>query len=124
VLWRSVDNYVIEHMDDLTRTVHSPARHEANPVLRADRSWEGEIEWASVIRDDQEGLFKAWYLTFAGLAYVTSKDGIHWNKLSLGIVEWSERKDTNLVRGRMVSPTTLKDPYETNPARKYKMFAL
>src|SRR5207249_3071350 len=76
------------------------------------------------IYDKEEKLFKAWYLTAAGLAYGTSRDGIHWQKPSLGIREWQGGTANNLVRPVIVSPTTIKDPYETNPERKYKMFAL
>ena len=119
-----VDNYVVEHMDNLTKTLHQPAKHEANPVLKADRPWEGNVDWASVIHDEEERLFKTWYLTANGLAYATSKDGIHWDKPSLGVREWGGNKDNSLVRPVVVSPTTIKDPYETRPDRKYKMFAL
>ncbi|PYV11380.1 MAG: hypothetical protein DMG07_19385, partial [Acidobacteria bacterium] len=119
-----VDAYVIEDMDHLTRNLHQPVKHEANPVLKADRPWEGSIDWASVIYDKEEKLFKAWYLTAGGLAYGTSRDGIHWQKPSLGIREWQGGTANNLVRPVIVSPTTIKDPYETNPERKYKMFAL
>src|SRR5262249_16165739 len=106
-----VDNYVVEHMDNLTKTLHQPAKHEGNPVLKADRSWEGAVDWASVIHDEEERVFKIWYLTANGLAYGTSRDGIHWEKPSLGIREWQGSKENNLVRSPIVSPTTIKDPY-------------
>src|SRR5262249_40356206 len=66
-----VDNYVVEHMDDLTKTLHQPTKHEGNPVLKADRPWEGTVDWASVIHDEEDRLFKAWYLAADGVAYST-----------------------------------------------------
>ena len=119
-----VDNYVVEHMDDnLRKILHQPTRHEGNPVLFADRPWETECGWASVVKDHEEGIFKAWYNTGNGLGYATSKDGIHWIKPMLGILEWNGNKENNLVRPKIESPTVIKDPYETNPRRKYKCFA-
>ena len=59
-----IDNYMIEMTNFVTRTMHQPAKHDANPVLVKDRAWEvlpyirinTPVQW-----DEREGLFKAWY---------------------------------------------------------------
>ena len=34
------DNHIIEDIWGVTRTVHSPVKHPANPILKATQPWE------------------------------------------------------------------------------------
>ena len=119
-----VDNYVVEHLENLRKVLHQPQKHPQNPVLRPERPWEERIEWANVLRDEEERIFKAWYLTGEGLAYATSRDALTWERPVLGILEFQGSRENNLVRDYITSPTIFKDPYETDPKRRYKCFGL
>ena len=83
-----VDDYVIEHMENLTKTLHQPRKEPSNPVLAMTEPWETYLHGGTVLYEPEEKLFKMWYGTPNGIAYATSKDAIHWDKPSLGIVEW------------------------------------
>jgi predicted GH43/DUF377 family glycosyl hydrolase len=125
-----IDNVVIEYLSDLKRKIHEPTKYEGNPVLRADKPWETEIYFCNVVWDVEEHIFKAWYQCQVGgreaLSYAVARDGIHWEKPSLGIIEFAGSKENNLVLppGRIGSPTVIKDVMETDPSRRYKYFAM
>jgi len=66
-----------------------------------------------------------------GVCYAVSKDGIHWEKPELGLVEFNGNKKNNIVmrgyhfRGVFAGPHgagVFKDLYESDPAKRYKMF--
>ena len=138
-----VDNVVIEYMNDLTRTLHQPVKYEKNPVVPLSKPWEGEVTMGTVIRED-DGLFRFWYFTAAGICYAESRDGINWDKPALRLHEWvgsaeEARKygisvpagqkeyrtlDNNIVINRPEGdiPNIIKDPFETDPQKRYKMF--
>lgn len=119
-----VDNTVIEHVDNLHKTLHQPVRDPANPVLTSDRPWEDDIGYCSVILDQADGLFKAWYILDSGLAYATSPDGVRWDKPDLGLIEYEGSRSNNLVLEWMRSPTVFKDPDDPDDDRRYKLFAM
>ena len=109
----------------------------------------GIRSYGSLVYDDDERLFKMWYSMYsrdwteAMLAYATSRDGLNWEKPNLGIIEYRGSQDNNLVFGSPRQPTreeieldptmappggtrfegawVIKDPVETDPARRYKM---
>jgi hypothetical protein len=87
--------------------INRPNKHP-EPVLIADRPWEGERAqaWGSVIVEP-DGLLRMWYFAFnterrpdeldrGGYAYAESRDGIHWDKPDLGVVEFRGSKRNNL----------------------------
>lgn len=120
-----VDNYVLEFTENLKRTLHQPIKHPENPVIRPTKPWEAKgLHWASIIYDAEEDVYKAWYLAIHGLCYATSEDGIHWKKPELGIREWRGATENNLIRPYVTSPTIIKDPFASDPSRRYKCFAL
>ena len=57
------------------------------------------------------------------VAYAESQDGVHWEKPSLGMVEYRGSRDNNLVglEAPVVWPSVLYEPDEPNPERRYKM---
>ncbi len=108
----------------MKKVLHQPVKHLHNPILRPERPWEERIEWANVVRDEEEGIFKVWYLTGEGLAYATSRNALTWERPALGIREFRGSRNNNLMREYITSPTIFKDPHETNPERRYKCFGL
>lgn len=71
----------------------------------------------------------------SAISYAESTDGVHWQKPSLGLVEWQGSKDNNIVLDgsgaarqfdntvtNMDTVTVLRDDAEPDPAKRYKMF--
>ena len=126
-----VDQTLVRSAERVSFTVHPAKKHPSNPIVRADRPWEGwRIEiYGNVLFDDDEKLLKMWYVadatpdfpTFATF-YATSSDGIHWTKPLVGTVK-SARGSTqhNAVADSCLLASVIKDKAERDPARRYKM---
>ena len=102
-----VDDVEISHRERVSRFINRP-RKRADPVLVADQPWEGDRAqaWGSVIQEP-DGLLRMWYFSFnterrpdrldcGGYAYAESRDGIHWKKPALRVVEFRGSKENNL----------------------------
>jgi hypothetical protein len=102
-----VDDDELERVENLQRVVNRPRKHPT-PVLVADKPWEGERAqaWGSVILEP-DGRLRIWYFAFntlrradeldrGGYALAESRDGIHWEKPPLGVVEFRGNKQNNL----------------------------
>jgi hypothetical protein len=55
-----------------------------------------------------------------GVCYATSKDGIHWQKPELGLIEFEGSKENNIVIEYNHGVTVMKDLHETDPQKRYK----
>ncbi len=117
--------------------------------------------YCNVIYDEQDKLYKCWYSPFIiderttstptekrnpesrdymssrprgremGVCYAVSKDGIHWEKPELGLVEFNGNKKNNILmrgyhfKGVFTGPHgagVFKDLHESDLAKRYKMF--
>ena len=59
-----VDNYLIELVNFVTKTMHQPVKHPNNPLITKDKPWEILPYFrnnTSVHFDKDEGLYKLWY---------------------------------------------------------------
>lgn len=56
-----------------------------------------------------------------GICYATSKDGIHWQKPNLGLVEFDGSTANNLVYGDPHGAGIFKDLIDPDASRRYKM---
>ena len=121
------DNLIVEQVQDVTRTFHSPVK-EPGPLLERDRPWEHvpyfTVNGWSVIRDSVSGEFKCWYEDWlinpadvdpdqatpdrdrpnlgaiaSRMCYARSEDGLHWEKPPMEYLEEGGRK-TNVVFGK------------------------
>ena len=102
-----IDDWIVDSMDGLTRVMHRPSPQ--NTALVFDAPWEGNTSgYVTVFQD--HNLFRMYYrgsrcdysdgqmldgheLT----CYAESKDGITWEKPSLGLVEFNGSKDNNII---------------------------
>lgn len=85
--------------------------------------------YGSVARVGDE--FRMWYVGFAEehsnkgrICYATSKDGITWERPSLGLVEFAGNKSNNLVDCPMFEDSAcivVHDPDEPDPNRRFKL---
>lgn len=129
-----VDDFLIEE-SSLHRRFHQATYHPASPVLAPAREYERRDPYAvttgtapspaamvfsdGVFYDPAERLFKMWYM--AGYqqhtALAVSRDGIAWERPSLGVVP-----GTNIVSDqRRDSSTVWLDLHEADAAARYKM---
>ena len=106
--------------------------------------------YCSVIYDDQDKIYKCWYSIFIksgpkgdfpgeglapekrawvnwregtrsyGVCYATSKDGIHWEKPALGVIDFDGDKNNNIVILQTHGVAVIKDLHETDPQKRYK----
>ncbi|MCW9709923.1 hypothetical protein L5B71_03325 [Avibacterium sp. 21-586] len=113
--------------------------------------WEPRFDngYPNVIYDPQAKLYRLYYTLFVkddhslnttpearkkgpyvikgrktGLAYAESKDGIHWTKPNLGLVEFEGSKDNNLILRDVQGTGVLYDAKERDPSRRYKLITL
>ena len=125
-----VDRVLVRETRDIAFTLHPARKHPDNPVVKADKPWEGwrlEI-YGNVIHDDDENLFKMWYLgeeneAFPNYAvyYATSSDGVHWEKPLVGTVHAAKYEKHNVVAEGIILPCVIKDKADPDPARRYKL---
>ncbi len=124
-----VDDYVIEEKNNVVRTYHPFEKYPDNPVLVADKPWEGRTSYVygSVLPTEEGTAYRMWYQAWTGdyvNLYATSKDGLTWEKPDLGIVDYQGTKANNLFLHRTRedhTPQVLYTPWEENPARRYKL---
>ena len=127
------DDAMLAETDNIWQSLHHPLKHEANPVLEADRPWEGYVvlQPGTVVYDKQNECFQMWYNSQPSrdkpdvghyLCYATSVDGLHWEKPELGLVEF-EGSTANNIQLRNVSWThcVLKDDADVDADRRYKL---
>ena len=111
-----VDDYLIESMEGLRLQLQKP--QSAGKVLNFDKPWEGTTSAYQTVFKDGD-IYRMYYrgsshagYTFPSLlepgeeaipeheqvaCYVESKDGIHWTRPSLGLIEFQGSKDNNIV---------------------------
>ncbi|MEZ6070358.1 MAG: hypothetical protein R3C10_08770 [Pirellulales bacterium] len=134
------DDWVIERMSGLERTLHRVKKHPNNPLLTAEMPWEKPcvLLYGSVMYDPQreQDRFRMWYLCFTPrynddyterleksgrIAYAVSRDGLHWERPNLGLHEYEGSKDNNIViPGPWGVASVHFDPRDPDPARRYK----
>ncbi len=104
-----VDQYLVERLDGVRLELHRPMRREV--VFRTDAPWEGNGScYQSVFRDGD--LFRMYYRgghhvaskayereknSWETLCLAESRDGIHWTRPELDIVEFQGSTKNNLI---------------------------
>lgn len=136
-----VDDAGIAAQRGVVRTLH-PARTRAEPVLVADRPWEGGrvYTYGSVHYDEATRQFRLWYMARIQRAdgtkpapqlrsggqdvvlLATSADGLAWEKPALGLHAFDGATANNIVFDAH-SPAIVVDRAERDPARRYKLLA-
>jgi len=139
------DDQSMAWQHNLKLTLVRPEKHRANPVVRCGPKGSPDyghaILYGTVLQDGDK--FQMWYLGMiqreleAGQApgwwrpmcYAESRDGIHWTKPELGLVELNGNKRNNicLIEGEVHSMTlvndflsVLQDLDDPDPSRRFK----
>ncbi len=129
--WFNAQDLIAE-VQDVHVLQQRPAKHPRNPLLVADRPWEGalvQLYSADVRRDPAGGRWQMWYEGHPAevlLCTAFSRDGLYWEKPNLGLQEWQGSRENNIVLqtgywdanccSLVVAPT------EKDPARRYKLY--
>jgi hypothetical protein len=134
------DQVSIPFQQNLKLEMETPLRHPANPVL--DRGPAGSVDamgvqfYGSILREDDR--YRMWYVAFDDdvdnrvasarwrPAYAESRDGLHWEKPNLGLVEFRGSRLNNLIRTDpaglgMINLKVLRDDDDANPQQRYKI---
>jgi len=145
-----LDSRIIESADNAKLTVGAVRKDRNNPLFKEDKPWEPRFDnpYVSVIYDQEDKIYKCWYSVFiqasqeswikvprdkrawvdwtesrdrrSGVCYATSKDGIHWEKPTLGIIEFQGSRKNNMVLRAAHGVGVIKDLHETDPRKRYK----
>jgi len=109
-----------------------PVKHPANPLLVADKPWEGtlvQLFSCDVHYDANAGRWQMWYEGHPAevlLCTAFSKDGIRWTKPSLGLEEYEGSKDNNIILQTGYPDahcaSIVKAPNEKDPTRRFKLY--
>lgn len=138
--WRRLflDAAVVEEQAGLARIFHAAEKHPGNPVLKADKPWEGDSAltgpyvYGTVMWE--AGKLRLWYqLLNRGnhVGYAESRDGVTWSKPELGIIEFQGSKANNLVvsafqpevtGGQCHNPSVLRSTKEKDPQKRYSLY--
>jgi len=130
------DDRLVEEKEGLVFKPAKVRKYEGNPVFTVDKPSErGRLNYTCVIQDREEGLFKMWYQmvisqpggNLSWCHYAVSKDGVHWEKPNVGLVEFEGSKNNNILfeqlEGIRGTPSywVMKDYSEPDPTKRYKM---
>lgn len=113
------DDALIENMERTQRVLSPATKVKTSPILPLDRPWEGNNAFPRyVYYDVGKQQFQMWYMTNVVtshidkatnklsvvwhpdrqyLCFATSKNGLDWEKPSLGLVEFEGSKDNNIL---------------------------
>ena len=107
-----VDQVLVHSTQNVAFTLHPAVKHPDNPLIVSDRPEDG---WrlalcGSTIYDEEEGLYKMWYLGGNGTLHATSHDGIAWSKHE---AFWESYMFASVI----------KDGEASEPSTRYKIIA-
>ena len=130
-----LDESWFDHSEGVDLTLHRPVPRET--VIRCERPWEGKsLHYTSVLNDG--GRFRMWYRVSIGdprvdapedtvlTCYAESRDGIVWEKPSLGRFEFEGSTDNNILGAPedFTNVSVLLDPnQEPGSSTRYKMIS-
>ena len=122
-----IDDYVIAELSGVKKVLNQPVKHPRNPLLRKN-DHEYAIDFGTVVRDANDGLYKMWYQIWSdaqgsvgSLGYAISKDGIQWEKPITDASTGSNRVFFDPQEPWISAPGILIDEHETDPQRRFKM---
>ena len=143
-----LDNRIIQKTENVKLEVGKVVKHPNNPLFGEEKDWEIQFNnfYGNVIFDEEENIYKCWYGSFilgpsakgmtleqrekallvptkkeVALLYATSKDGIHWEKPNLGLVEYKGSKENNILIKGIPGGGVFKDLKEEDTTKRFKL---
>ncbi len=129
-----VDNFILDHLQDVQRVVTQPTRHPGSVIEVGGLPWERRRTLPqAAIYDPEEGIYKLWYTESLSddpygdsgqvLCYAETHDPLHWEKpLREVCIAYGDQRATNIVledAGHHIALVRNHD--QSDPARKYLM---
>lgn len=131
LLW---DGRVVERSEG---AVLGPGRgvKEGRILMEQDRLWEVRTDNMYLNVLHEEGRFKLWYNPFVrfqrppwgretALAYAESRDGLVWEKPSLGLCPYNGTTANNLLARSVHGAGVFRDDHDPDASRRYKLVHL
>ncbi len=124
-----VDDHFVANKENVNRVYHDFEKHQDNPLLSADKPWEGSTAYiyGTVLPSEDGDGYRMWYHSWANreyrMLYATSQDGLHWDKPELGLVDYEGSTKNNILfrhTHENHSPQVIHTPWEKDPAQRYK----
>lgn len=117
-----IDDRFIESSRDVTLTMNQPTK--VGPVILPDRPWENRRVGFCDSVIEHEGTFMLFYSCMARgkgipVCLATSQDGVHWEKPSLGVIDFGGSKDNNIVLPAQGETVVFLDPHGV-PQERFK----
>jgi hypothetical protein len=127
-----VDDHTVASRVCVTRAYHAFAKYAGNPVMVADKLWEGNnvYIYGTVLPNESGPGYRMWYhsLNFSlpsadrvNANYATSVDGITWTKPALGIISFSGSKANNMFIDPGNCPSVMHTPWDAGIQQPYKL---
>src|SRR5262245_22943617 len=133
-----VDDHDVLYRAGTKRILHPFQPNASNPVIADGKPWEMAIAWTSIYRDPRSGKYQLWYQAHSGkraqkkshetvVCYAESTDGVHFVKPDLGIHEYNDIAQTNIVLvgnggyGDRYCCSVIVDNRDPDASRRYKM---
>jgi hypothetical protein len=96
-----VDDYLVDRfVGEAELRLHRPVQREV--VFACDKPWEGN--WSGLVTYIQDGDIYRMYYTGgewrrgrASICYAESRDGVHWTRPELGLVDFKGSKKNNII---------------------------
>jgi len=129
-----VERSIVRDTERVWYTLHPGEKHPRNPLIKADRDWEGwRIRtYGNGIFDEDEKSFKMWYTSQSPQTYfprpggslltnyAVSKDGVEWEKPLVGTIESPKLGLRHNAVLAQEHANVIKDYAERDPSRRYK----
>ena len=119
-----LDDHVVDEIKDLARTMHQPDKKGPvfTPNIALDGPWPQTRSAPMWI--PEEGVYKMLYVPEpaggpSGTAVLVSKDGLHWERPSLGLFAVKGSKKNNRISALGLYHI-IRDPDDPDPSRRYK----
>ena len=127
-----VDDNAVASREGVTRTYHAFQKYAGNPVMVADKAWEGAnvYIYGTVLPNESGPGYRMWYHSLnlsvpaadrVHANYATSDDGITWAKPELGIISYNGSKANNMFILPGNCPCVMHTPWDAGIQRPYKL---
>ena len=134
-----LDMLEVAATDKVDPQVEMAVKHPQNPLMETggpgsfdeDRVFnhgsvildEGKYRmWYGGIREPRKGEPRPPWWDWIHYGYAESDDGIQWERVRVGQVEWKGSKENNILAGLRHSARIFKDEGDSDPKRRYKAF--
>jgi hypothetical protein len=123
----SIDSSLFVEVNHLTLGMGEATKYRENPVIKntpgGPDEYRAGMPYAPWVLAEN-GHYRMWYTAFDGkewfTCYAQSSDGYHWEKPSLGLVEYKGSKQNNIVHAGFELMGVFRDDTEPEVKKRYK----